>query len=231
MNKNYQLPIANYQLQKYPGLFITGTDTGVGKTVVSCLLARELRKQGIKVGVMKPYACGSLSDTQALKKAAGRKDPLSDITPVYYSKPLAPIVRELTGSQGDRETGKRKNEFQEVIEKFKQWKKKSDFLIVEGAGGVMVPLYEKFTVLDMMKKFNLPVWVVARPGLGTLNHTFLTCEALKNRGLKIDRIVISGYRGKTAAEKTNPVILRKLTGLPVDVIPNINGQEKFVEIQ
>ncbi|MBI4395739.1 MAG: dethiobiotin synthase, partial [Elusimicrobia bacterium] len=105
------------------------------------------------------------------------------------------------------------------------------FLIVEGIGGAMVPLAENFTVADMMARFGLPVWVVARPGLGTLNHTLLTLDVLKRRGLKVERIVISGFRGRDLAERTNPVILREWTSLPVTLLPRIRDKahrERFI---
>lgn len=196
------------------GVFIAGTDTGIGKTVVSCLLAEALRAAGLSVGVMKPYAAGGWEDSLALQKAAGSGQPLEEITPVYFKKPLAPGVR----SKPDG-----KAEFSRILQVFRHVRSRRDAVVVEGIGGVLVPLAGRRTAMDLAKRLALPVWVVARPSLGTLNHTLLTVEALRRRGLSVRRIVVSGYSGVDEAERTNPRLLERFTGLPVTVLPKLRG--------
>jgi dethiobiotin synthetase len=202
---------------KGPGVFIAGTDTGVGKTVVSCLLAEALRRAGRNPGVMKPYSAGAWEDTRSLKKAAGAAEPLHVITPVYFEKPLAPGVRALTGKTDG--TG----EMRRILSAYRALKRDHPFVIVEGIGGALVPLARGLDAADMAARFGLPAWVVARPSLGTLNHTLLTVEALARRKVRTARIVVSGYTGRDEAERTNPVLLAKLTGLPVTVLPEIRN--------
>ncbi len=204
---------------KYGGVFITGTDTGIGKTLIAAGLARLLVNRGMKVGVFKPVASdyakassdrsgGLMSeDGKLLLKAA--KLPNSaypGIVPVHYLKPLAPYVA------GWKEGAVPLKKIEQAY-----WKGKAscDFLIVEGVGGIQVPITQKFFVTDWMKKWKLPVLVVARAGLGTINHTLLTVEALQKRKIKVLGVVVNGYKGKTVAEKTNVKALKKLLKVPV----------------
>jgi dethiobiotin synthetase len=197
---------------------VTGTDTGVGKTVVSTLLAEALRRNGKRVGVFKPYASGGWEDAVALKKAARVRTPLREIVPAFYPEPLAPIAAELRGF--------RVADFHRVLFAFQKLRKRYPFLVVEGIGGALVPLQDGLKAADLAQHFGLPVWVVARPGLGTLNHVLLTLEALESRRLPVERIVLSGTGGRDLAEKTNPIILRRLTGLPVTLIPRIETEDQ-----
>jgi dethiobiotin synthetase len=206
------------------GVFVAGTGTGVGKTLVSCLLAESLRLAGVDVGVMKPYASGSWADTRALKRAAAARESLSEITPVYYKKSLAPVVKF-----GTRDS-KNPAHFHKVMASFHRMARRHSFLVVEGIGGVLVPLQGHFTGADMAKRFGLPVLIVASPSLGTLNHTLLTLEALHARGLVVERIILSGGNRRNEAERTNPSILEKLTGLPVVSIPKISTKAQRTHI-
>ncbi len=200
------------------GIFVTGTDTGVGKTIVSSLLAESLVRQGIIVGVMKPYLSGGWSDARALKKAANSADKLEVISPAFYAEPLAPAASSLRG--------KRVAPFKKVFNAYRQLSRRHDRLIVEGIGGALVPLENDFSVADMAKVFGLPVWIVARAGLGTINHTLLTLEAFRRRKVSVERIILNRYRGNNVAEKTNPPILRRLTGLPVTLLPPVTASNR-----
>ncbi len=204
-------------MKKRRGLFITGTDTGVGKTYVAAKIAEELRRRGADVGVMKPAETGcrkrngSLypSDAAHLKKAARVRDKLVDINPYRFSLPLAPsVAAELEGRHID--PGKILNAFHKLLEKH-------EFVIVEGAGGIMVPLSENYSYLDLADSFGLPVLIVARPGLGTINHTLLTIAALKQRKLNIAGVVInySDDRKAGQAERTNPAIIENVSGVKI----------------
>lgn len=199
------------------GLFITGTDTGVGKTYVAVRIADELRRRGIDVGVMKPAETGCRkrngrlypSDAARLKKAARVRDKLVDINPYRFSLPLAPsVAAELEGRHIDPK--KMLNAFHKLLEKH-------EYVIVEGAGGIMAPLSENYSYLDLAGNFDLPVLIVARPGLGTINHTLLTIAALKQRKLKIAGVVInySDDRKAGQAERTNPAIIENVSGIKI----------------
>jgi dethiobiotin synthetase len=200
------------------GLFITGTGTGVGKTHVAVLALEALRAAGLRVGVMKPYAAGSLDDSRALARAAGGPAPLRRVTPVYMSRPLAPVARF-----GFKKSA-RPAHVDQVMREFKNWAAVSDVLVVEGIGGVLVPLQGRFCLADLMANMGLPAWVVARPGLGTLNHTLLTLEALSRRKVPVTRLVLSGADPRREADRRNPAWLRKLTALPVTVLPRGRGE-------
>jgi dethiobiotin synthetase len=195
----------------YKGIFITGTDTGVGKTYVGCSLARSLKKRGVAVGVMKPVASGDRDDARKLISAAGVRDGIGRVNPVCLKYPLAPLVSaRLAGVRID---------LRPVWESYAQLKKKYEFMVVEGVGGLLVPLRENYFVLDMIKRFRLPVLIVARPFLGTINHTLLTVDKLRQRRIDIVGVVMSCTQSSTLAEKTNPGIIRELTGLDVLEVP------------
>jgi dethiobiotin synthetase len=193
------------------GLFITGTDTGIGKTVVAQCLARLLKEKGVRVGVMKPYASGGWQDTDRLRRAAGVSESRRDVTPAFYPAPVAPAV------YGNRNLPR-------VLAAFRRLSARHEVLIVEGIGGTLVPLEKGATVADLARGMKLPVWVVARPGLGTLNHTLMTVECLRRRGVRVECVVLSGYEGKSLAEKTNPRLLREWTGLPVILLPRLRNR-------
>lgn len=189
------------------GIFITGTDTGVGKTYIACAVARALRTSGVDVGVMKPVATGDRNDVRALMKAAGIAEDLDRVNPVFLKRPLAALAAARLEN--------RTVDVGAVRENFRALRRAYEFMIVEGAGGLMVPVTERHSMLDLIADFALPVAVVARPGLGTVNHTVLTVDRLVRRGLTVAGIVLSGFRNRTLAEKTNPGLLREMTGLPV----------------
>ncbi len=187
----------------------------MGKTVVSTLLVEALRHLGMSVGVMKPYASGGWEDSDALIRAAGGKFSRKSVTAVFFKKPLAPGVRDVA----ERTDGAA--EFRRIRKTFEALERKFDFVVVEGIGGVLTPLAGTRSVADLAAELRLPVWVVARPSLGTLNHTLLTVEALRRRRVTVQKIVVSGYTGRDEAERTNPLLLSLLTGLSVDLLPKI----------
>jgi dethiobiotin synthetase len=195
-------------LPKKNGLFITGTDTGVGKTLIAGGIAAVLRGQGLKVGVFKPIASGCRdegilvsSDTEFLAMCADADYSLSVISPVTYKTPAAPIsCVQLEGRDID---------YEEIVTAYNYLCENTDVVIVEGIGGAMVPLDAEHTVLDLAVEFNLPVVVVARPNLGTINHSLLTIAAVRNAGLPVAGLVISGYNAFEAdiAEETSPDVI------------------------
>ena len=199
------------------GIFITGTDTGVGKTYVGSGIASALRARGIDVGVMKPAetGCGArqgspvLHDAQLLMRAAGSSDPLDLVAPYRLRDPLAPAIA------AEREG--RKIAFTKILTAFRMLSVRHRFMIVEGAGGILVPLTFRRSYLDLAASISLPVLIVARPGLGTINHTLLTIAALRSRKVPIAGIVINhcakGVQG--LAERTNPAVMERISHVPV----------------
>lgn len=207
------------------GIFITGTDTGVGKTYVACGIAAALRKSGIDVGVMKPAETGCRTrngvlvpqDAVALARAAKVNDPLELINPYRYCNPVAPAVAA--------QLENKRIETNKIMRAFRSLAMRHEFMIVEGAGGIMVPLNQKSSYLDLAEMISLPVIIIARPSLGTINHTMLTVMAVRQRGLKIAGIVINDAKGgkRGIAERTNPGVIRKMTG--ITLVEHIrNGQ-------
>ncbi len=194
-------------------IFITGTDTGVGKTFVAIRLAQELLENGIRVGVMKPISCGPAKENDALlyKKKLKLKDPLNVINPVSLKSPLAPYVAAWI-------EGKTIN-MKKIFAAVKKLKAKYDVLLIEGVGGAMAPIKKNYFVADLIKDLKVPAIIVARAGLGTINHTLLTIEALKKRKIKISGIILNGYKGDLS-ERTNPAAIQELTGIDnIRVLP------------
>jgi dethiobiotin synthetase len=200
-----------------PGLFVTGTDTGVGKTVVAGAIADWFRRRHRRVGVLKPVATGAVhrregwvsEDAEFLAHCADARFPLDVICPQRYAEPLAPAVAaERAGVPVDWEA---------VQRSLRMIKRGSDVMIVEGVGGVMVPLDANHTVLDLARWLRLPAVVVARPNLGTINHTLLTVHALRGAGLTVAGVVINRYPPDTpgVAEETNPRAIEKWGKVPV----------------
>jgi dethiobiotin synthetase len=207
------MPI-NLNLPKKAGLFVTGTDTAVGKTLVAGAIANILTRKGFKVGVFKPIATGCKhkwdglisSDTEFLFHCSNSDLSLSTITPVGYCTPAAPIVS--AASEG------RPIDFDRIAAAYKDICRNSDIVIVEGIGGVRVPLTEEFDLLDLAVEFALPIVVVARPNLGTINHTLMTIDCVRAAKLKIAGVVINGYNAveSTVAEDTAAETIEKCGG-------------------
>jgi dethiobiotin synthetase len=197
------------------GIFVTGTDTGVGKTVYCAALARLLRDRGVNVGVMKPVTSGCRStpdglvsdDAELLAWSAGISV-TSEVAPYLLREPLAPSAAA--------EIDHVRIEFSRILAAYHRLAETHDFLIVEGAGGLMVPLCGGLLVADLVKLLALPLLVVARPGLGTVNHTVLTTFAARQLGIDVRGTVINGFPDKpTPAEATAPHLIDSLSGAPL----------------
>jgi dethiobiotin synthetase len=189
------------------GVFVTGTDTGVGKTVVACGVARLLKKWKASVGVMKPIATGDQHDAKRLLKAAQIDETIEMINPQFFKTPLAPSVAAAME--------RRHIDLQTIYRSFWYMHKKFEVLVIEGIGGVKVPLAEATYITDLISALQLPTLIVARAGLGTLNHTLLTIEALEHAKVPILGVLLNGGTGKTLAEKTNPDELQDHTSVQV----------------
>jgi dethiobiotin synthetase len=161
------------------GFFVTGTDTGVGKTQASVALLEWLREQGEVPFALKPYETGGDADSEALWRAAGMWQPKSSVCLYRFSRPLAPAMAAPGGDGGDP------RKVRALLRRYA-----GHPVVVEGAGGLHVPLTPRHDVVDLIAMLRLPVIVVARAGLGTINHTTLTVRALMARGLAVHGVVL-----------------------------------------
>lgn len=172
------------------GVFITGTDTEVGKTYVASAVARTLRQNDVQLGVYKPVASGCRleegqlvsHDAQMLWDAAGQPGELHDVCPQRFAAPLAPHVAAAAEEKSVDEA--------QLIHGLQVWKA-YDFVLVEGAGGLLSPLSPSLLNADVAKEFGLPLIVVAANRLGVINHTLLTLNAAQSRGLKVSGVILS----------------------------------------
>lgn len=189
------------------GLFITATDTGVGKTTIASGIARLLKSWKVNVGVMKPIATGDRKDAQALIKAAGLKESLDTVNPQFFKAALAPDV-----SAGIE---RRKVDMDVIYKTYWVLHKKYGVMVVEGVGGVRVPLGENTSIVDMAQALGLPTLVIARATLGTINHTLLTLDALARLKVPVVGVLLNRGTGRTLAEATNLDSLQNYTSVPV----------------
>jgi dethiobiotin synthetase len=183
-------------------IFVTGTDTGVGKTVLTALLLRHMRGQGIHALAMKPFCTGSRSDVELIQEIQNCALPPHLANPFYFPDPVAPLVAA-------RRHGKR-IPLSRVIDRIHQAASRCDCLLVEGAGGVLVPLGPGYSVADLIRNLPCEVFVVARNQLGTINHTLLTVGLLKTMPDKQVRVVLMGRRRNDPSTPDNERVLREL---------------------
>ena len=194
------------------GLFVTGTDTGVGKTEVAAALVSGWRARGLDVGAMKPAQSGVEdglpTDADRLAAAAGGTDPAALVCPYSLPAPLAPAVAaRLAGVEISLD---------HLLACAAELGRRHAALVVEGAGGLLVPLTGSHTYADLAVALGLPVLVVARAGLGTVNHAALTCEALRVRGLAIRGVVLNRAGASSdPSEPHNAAEIERLTGVRV----------------
>ncbi len=192
------------------GIFITGTDTGVGKTAVAAGLAAGLRARGLDPGVMKPVASGGpvSADALLLQKAAGVSDPIHEVNPVCLTAPLSPNV----AAQIEART----IDLDPILDAFARLSAAHAWMVVEGIGGLLVPIRDDLSVADLAGRLGLPLLVVARAALGTINHTLLTLEAAAARNLKVRGVVYNSPQPGPldTAALTSPDVVTRLTGIP-----------------
>jgi len=204
------------------GFFVTGTDTGVGKTVIAAVLIKSAQLLGFRACGMKPIETGckrvensegnnSLIPTDGtfLREITGTGESIDLITPIRFENPLAPLPAS--------EIEDKPIDLDKIKTAYKELSNRYDVVIVEGIGGLLVPIKRGYFVIDLAKDFGLPIIVVSKPGLGTINHTMLTVNYAINKGLDIAGIIINYTRASegTLAESTNPEIIRRLSPVPV----------------
>ncbi|MBI5191730.1 MAG: dethiobiotin synthase [Nitrospirae bacterium] len=217
------------------GLFITGTDTGVGKTAVAGAIATYLRGQGGSVGVMKPVETGCRTgkgglvpaDAVFLRRVSGTDDVAGAVCPYRFAEPLAPWIAA-------KRAGKKINT-RLIVKICRAIAAGHDMTVVEGAGGMMVPLDEKYLFLDLAAELGFPVVIVGRAGLGAINHTLLTVKAARERNIEISGIILNHDRRGPggAAESTNPEAIRELSGVArvfsMQYMPGIKRSAKALD--
>ncbi len=200
------------------GVYITATDTGVGKTLVAAALVAHLRQRGIDVGVMKPVETGVSRSTKAqsdgarLRRAAGSHDPMAEVCPYVFRLPLAPL-------SAAREEG-RTIQIAAILQAFRVLRRKHDLLVVEGAGGLHVPITETVDGLDLMERMGLPVIVVGSSGLGGINQALLTLAALRQKKIPVVALALNRLKSvrtkiARAQEQSTVTLLRRLAKVPV----------------
>jgi len=213
------------------GIFITGTDTAVGKTLVTAALAWSLKELGLDVGVMKPVETGVVkgrpSDAGRLTRVAQVSDTLDLVRPYAFRLPVAP----LDAARAERRTIK----ITTILQAYRALQAQHGLLLVEGVGGVHVPMTPKLDVLDLIEKLNVPVLVVGRAGLGGVNHAMLTLNALRERKIPILALVLNRTVSARIAvarrqERSTLELLREFAGVPViGPLPYIAGVDARFE--
>ena len=235
-HEKFDLDVSGYpDLPKLKGVFVTGTDTEVGKTLIAGAIARSLHKAQWSVEVFKPVATGCRrtsaglvsEDAEFLAFCAESRRTLAEITPLRYPAAVAPnLAAKRAGQSIDLDA---------LFQGYAQLSGAGDVVVVEGIGGLMCPISDEFWVIHFAKMIGLPVVIVARPGLGTINHTLLTIHAARSAGLRVAGVVINRYqiesplkdsetegRGDAVlAMHTNPTQIAQLSGTPIlGIVPD-----------
>lgn len=194
------------------GLFITGTDTGVGKSIIAAHLTRALRAMGHDAVAIKPIETGcegEPSDGALLMRAADNVEPIDSVVPFSFRQPLAPMVAaSLEG---------RAIEPLDLVRSVRAIASRHAIVIVEGAGGLLVPIAKGYTMRDLARDLGMPIVIVAPLRLGALNHTLMSIECARAAGLTVAAVVLNEGAAPSGsiAEQTNPDALRALTDIPI----------------
>ncbi|MBV9300411.1 MAG: dethiobiotin synthase [Verrucomicrobia bacterium] len=201
--------------------FVTGTDTGVGKTFVVSGLVRCSRSRGIDAVGMKPICTGDNADVRRLLEACGFCEPEHIINPVWYRTPVAPYTASMIES--------RLIDLDAIRQVFEQLARRHSGVLVEGAGGIMVPIFADYDFRDLARDLHLNVLIVAANRLGVLNHARLTVEAARRAGLKTSLIILNSMNADPdISEPTNLSVLENLVDVPVLAVEH--NQHEFEEL-
>lgn len=213
------------------GFFITGTNTGVGKTIIAGAIIKALNFLGLRTCGMKPVESGCSREGEVLvpydgmflKQAAHMQEPITLITPCRLESPLSP----LSASEIDRIDVN----IPEIKKAFTKLSKHYEAVVVEGIGGLLVPIKKDYYVLELAKEFNLPLIVVAQPGIGTINHIMLTVNYAIKEGLEVAGVIINYSQPpeNSLAEETNPKLLAQVCPVPViGIFPYLKSMDEDV---
>ena len=198
-------------------VFITGTDTEIGKTYVTCLLLKSLREAGYNAVGYKPIACGDRQDARQMRETVDADFSLEEINPIYLKTPTCPYVAaRLENTEIDKEA---------IIKGFDSLASKYNPVLIEGVGGWEVPLSSDCMLSDLVKEMDLPVILVIGNKLGALNHAILTLNAIKAKGLECLGVIFNNVTDSwDTACVTNRGVIEEVTGLPV-LAELIHGQD------
>ena len=200
--------------------FITATDTGTGKTFIAAGLGFAAQLKGLKVGVSKPISCGGIEDAEFFKNKLKLKDRIDDINPIKFKQPLSPYAA--------MKTEKKKIDITGIKRSINDLRKTCNIVLVEGLGGAMAPVKKNYYVADMIKTLQMPCVVISRAGLGTINHTLMTIDELKNRKIKIAGIIMNGFDYKEISQRSNAQVIEELSG--IKVIGKIKSKSSFSQL-
>ena len=211
------------QEQAVRGWFVTGTGTEVGKTVVAAAIARSMRATGASVAVFKPAVSGleeppgpgALHDHELLRLAADSRQSDDDVAPYRYGPAVSPhLAAELAGESISPER---------LVRAARGAGDGADALVCEGVGGFLVPLTLGYLVRDFARDLGLPVVIAAAPGLGTINHSLLTIEAVRAAGLEVAAVVLTPWPDEPSVmERSNRAAIERLGGVAVRTLPRLD---------
>jgi dethiobiotin synthetase len=191
--------------------FITGTDTGVGKTYFTALMTRALREAGADVVAMKPICCGDRDDAHALREAAGGVEPIDRVNPVWLRAPAAPLAATLLGEP--------EVDFERVLAVYRELRARHPSVLVEGVGGWLAPVKATYSMADFAVAMGLPVIIVVANRLGAINHTLLTIESIRARGLRCAGLILNhpveANEEADPAIRTNRAAIERITAVTV----------------
>lgn len=202
-----------------PGVFVTGTGTEVGKTVVAAVIARTLAEEGKRVAVFKPAVTGleeeGETDHELLRRASGSTQSDEEIAPYRYQPPASPhLAAALAGEEIDPER---------LQQAASAAAADADAIVCEGVGGLLVPLSPTYLVRDLATDLAYPLVIVASPGLGTINHTLLTLESARAAGLRIAAVILNPWPAEpNGIERSNYETLVALADSPVHTLPQLD---------
>ena len=206
------------------GLFVTGTDTGVGKTVLAAAIAAALRGDGVAVATLKPIMTGLDEpapaqwphDHELLARVAGRQP--GEVAPRTFGPAVSPhLAAELSGTPVSSES---------IEESVREAATCAEVLVVEGVGGLLVPLSDDYDVRALARALGMPLVIAARPGLGTINHTLLTLESARLAGLKVAGVVLKPWpRDPGTIEESNRETIARLGAVEVASLARVERAE------
>ena len=203
-------------------LFVTGTDTGIGKTCISAGIALALKKSGVNVGVMKPFMCGikqktgsADDDVTTLTNAANVIDPRELVNPFFSPIPASPYTAA-------KNSGTKIN-INHVLDSYEKLSKVHDVILVEGIGGIMTPILKNFSVIDLIKELHTNTLIVTSSKIGTVNHTVMTCKLCKNLEIPVKGLIINNFDSEGYPILELERDLSDLTDLPILCsLPHVN---------
>ena len=204
-------------------IFITGTDTGAGKTVLTGLLLAHLRHRRVQALAMKPFSAGDRADARLLRDLAGREMTLDEINSFHFRHPVTPLLAARMDGKSVR--------LADVLESIRENASKCEVLLVEGAGGLLAPLGKKFAFDELIRRVRGEVIIAAPNRLGVLNHTLLTLRALRGIALSEPRVALMGMPLPDASARTNLRVLRECCGSSMAVsIPYLAGDLRLANV-